>query len=219
MKIHIQSPNFKKTLSREQVDKVKDKKILILRPIKPLYNLVFERSISMAKYFEEKKKQTSIRNDTFSGFDSHIFYNPSNHIDKINNHKGTQAVNFGLMTARKNEKNNPLPSYMFGVHDGNAAYAITEKSIKMNCFAEGKLKTPSTMFFPKKSFNNIINLNIISSKNLNEAKNDEEIKNKMNFVKKGTNLNNVEMLIKQGELTKFDGTTYKRKKRKKNKIL
>lgn len=41
---------------------------------------------------------------------------------------------------------------------------ITEKSLKMNNFSEGKFVQTQTCFWPKKSYNKIINLNLLNSK-------------------------------------------------------
>ena len=45
---------------------------------------------------------------------------------------------------------------------------MTEKALKMNNFSEGKFSTSSTSFWPKKSFNKIINLNLLNSKKFKE---------------------------------------------------
>lgn len=45
---------------------------------------------------------------------------------------------------------------------------MTEKALKMNNFSEGKFSQTQTSFFPKKSFNKIINLNLINSSNFKE---------------------------------------------------
>lgn len=40
---------------------------------------------------------------------------------------------------------------------------LTDKALKMNNFSEGKFSSSSTSFWPKKSFNKIINLNLLNS--------------------------------------------------------
>lgn len=40
---------------------------------------------------------------------------------------------------------------------------MTEESLKMNNFTDAKFPNPSTCFWPKKSFNKFINLNLMNS--------------------------------------------------------
>ena len=44
-----------------------------------------------------------------------------------------------------------------------------ENSLKMNNFSEGKFAKTQTSFWPKKSFNKIINLNLITSTKFKES--------------------------------------------------
>jgi hypothetical protein len=45
---------------------------------------------------------------------------------------------------------------------------MTEKALKMNNFADGKFSTAFTSFWPKKSYNKIINLNLLNSTKFKE---------------------------------------------------
>jgi hypothetical protein len=45
---------------------------------------------------------------------------------------------------------------------------MTEKALKMNNFSDGKFSTAFTSFWPKKSFNKIINLNLLNSAKFKE---------------------------------------------------
>lgn len=67
------------------------------------------------------------------------------------------------MLSRDNENKSSLPSYMNNIHDRGSFYRITEKSLKMNKFYDGKMANASSSFIPKKSFNKIVNINMISS--------------------------------------------------------
>ncbi len=46
---------------------------------------------------------------------------------------------------------------------------LTEKTLKMNNFSEGKFSSSSTSFWPKKSFNKIVNLNLLNSTKFKET--------------------------------------------------
>lgn len=89
-------------------------------------------------------------------------YDPNKILEKVNNHKKTVTPNFNLMTSRPNE-DKILPSYMQKIHSRQATNIVTEKTLKMNNFSEGKFSQSGTSFWPKKSFNKIVNLNLLNS--------------------------------------------------------
>ena len=94
--------------------------------------------------------------------DLDINYDPHKVLDKINNHKKAVSPNFNLMTSRPND-GDPLPAYMKKIFSRQAAGMVTEQTLKMNNYAEGKFNQSQTSFWPKKSFNKIINLNLLNS--------------------------------------------------------
>lgn len=61
---------------------------------------------------------------------------------------------------------------------------ITNKALDMNKFGEGKFAQTQTCFWPKKSYNKIVNLNLLSSKKFleNVGLNQENDKGKINQV-------------------------------------
>ena len=64
---------------------------------------------------------------------------------------------------------------------------LTEDSLKMNNFAEGKFSNTNTCFWPKKSFNKIINLNLMNSTKFKEniGLNNDTANNEMdNYIQK-----------------------------------
>ncbi len=211
------TPDFQKTISREQIEKIKERKKNITPFIIPNYNLIRERIITKVIY--EKPKKIIPRIKYLKGIDSSLTYKPDLIINKIDNHSEVKSPNFKLMTSRNNNNlNNKLPTYMQNIFDRNSVDIITEKSLKLNSFSNSKFIEPYTSFFPKRSFNNIINLNLINSdkgkdKNLNdegfELKRDI-LKNSLNFYHK-----NYDELIKEGALNKFDNVTYKSIKKEK----
>lgn len=93
----------------------------------------------------------------------------------------------------------------------------------MNNFAEGKFAKTEDSFWPKKSHNKIINLNLLNSakflenvmggKNMKENSKDEI----GNYIDKSLKFynRNFEDLLKESMLSKFDGVTYKSIKRPK----
>jgi signal peptidase I len=90
---------------------------------------------------------------------------------------------------------------------------MTDRSLKMNNFAEGKFRSNYTSFWPKTSFNKIVNLNIINSGAFLEnlvggGKNLKLMGNSVQRSVKFYNRNSKE-LMKEGLLTKFDNVTFK----------
>jgi hypothetical protein len=61
---------------------------------------------------------------------------------------------------------------------------FTDKALKMNNFSEGKFSTTTTSFWPKKSFNKIINLNLLNSAKFKEnlGINTNEERNKVSEI-------------------------------------
>ncbi len=61
---------------------------------------------------------------------------------------------------------------------------VTNKALEMNMFREGKFGQTQTCFWPKKSYNKIVNLNLLSSKKFveNIGLNQENDKAKINQV-------------------------------------
>ena len=147
----------------------------------------------------------------FHGMDPGINFDPDKVIDKVNNHVIIKPPNFKLMTSRPEKKNSPLPSFMMGLHDRESVNKITEKTLKLNSFSEGKLSNAHSTFWPKKSFNNIINLNFVNSNKFKEKDFDEDLEQKKEFLKTRMNFyhKNYDALIKEGALNKFDNVTYK----------
>ena len=216
LKKEINAPDFQKTISREQREKVKQTKMTPSSYIQPNYSLVRERILTMTVY--EKPRKYIPRIKTMKGFDSLITYQPDKVINKVDNHSEPKTPNFRLMTSRFDNKESKLPTYMQNVHDRKSMEIITEKSLKLNNYPNGKFMAPTSSFFPKRSFNNIINLNMLNSENL-KGKNlkdelfesqREELKSSLNFFHK-----NYDELIKEGALSKFDNITLKTNQRRK----
>ena len=206
----ISVPDFQKTLSREQREKVKALRIINTHFISPNYSQVRERIITMTKYNKPKKYIPRIKK--MEGFDSGITFDIDSIYNKIDNHTEIKTPNFKLMTSRIDKKNSKLPTYMQNIFDRKSIDVITEKSLQLNNYSQGKFMSPSTSFFPKRSYNNIINLNLLNYENLTgrNIKDDvlesqkEQLKSSINFYNK-----NYEELIKEGGLNKFDNITYK----------
>lgn len=91
----------------------------------------------------------------------------------------------------------------------------------MNNFSLGKFAKTTDSFWPKKSYNKIINLNLLNSQKFIEnliSKNELTSKDNSltQYIDKSLKFynKNFEDLLKESLLTKFDGVTYKSIQRK-----
>ena len=175
----------------------------------PNYSLVRERALTMAVYDKPVPVRSKVK--YMKGVHSGIMFNPDLVIDKVNNHIESKSPNFKLMTSRPSKKGSPLPSYMQKNVDRKSVYIINDKSLEMNNYPNGKFMSATTSFWPKKSYNNIINLNLMRSKKFKEKDTDEALENKKELLKSQMNFShkNFDTLIKEGALNKFDNVTYK----------
>ena len=95
-------------------------------------------------------------------------YNPDKVLNKVNNHKEPTAPNFAMMVSRPTN-NTPLPSYMIKKFDRSSMYTTTDKTLELNNFSNGKFLTEYSSFYPKKSFNKIINMNLLGNEKFVES--------------------------------------------------
>jgi hypothetical protein len=204
------APNFSKLLSREQREKIKGYKANNIPYIVPNYSFVKERHVVMAIY-KKKENSKKYKKKEFIGLDSSINFNPDSFIDKCNNHLSPKVPRFKNMISRPNKKGSPLPSFMQQIHDRSSINSFTDKSLQLNKYGDGKYIPASNSFFPKKSFNNIINVGFSNSKSFKENNNDEDIQSKKKQILNKLSLNhiNYEELVKEGALRKFDNFSYK----------
>lgn len=217
-KIKNSAPDFSKIISRQEREKVKAFKIENIPFIIPNYSYVRERPIITAIY-KKAKENSKKKKKEFLGMDPSLNYNPNLIIEKYNNHLSSKTPKFKYMISRPNKKGSPLPFYMQQVHDRSAIYIVTDKSLKLNNFSNGKYIPASSTFFPKKSFNKIINVGFANSKSFKEPDTDEDIISKKIRIQQELKLNHVdyEELVNEGALSKFDNFSYKTILKKKKK--
>ena len=125
---------------------------------------------------------------------------------------------FNKMNTRPFDDGTSLPVFMKGVVSRDICNITTDISLKLNNFADGKIRGNYNTFLQKKSYNKIVNLNLMNSNafidylliNKKEAfkKNDDIIKS-LKFYNK-----NFKDLLKETSSCKFDNITYKTIKNK-----
>lgn len=147
--------NFKKTMSREQVDRAKDigRFSEKLDSLDPSYAYVRDRAITMVIYDQHKKKidkRDNLREKI--KVDPSFFYDATETYNKIKINSGANAPKFALMSSRP-INSDPLPSYMKKLFNRAAINMTTEKTLKLNNYSEGQFLQQFTSFKQKKSFN------------------------------------------------------------------
>ena len=199
--------DFSKKLSREQYDNLfKDKEVVPFTI--PNYSQVEPRCLTMVSYSSKINKKKIKKK--LKGIDNTLFYNPDKIINKVNNHKEVSVPNFKIMVSRPDDQG-PLPSYMIKKFDRASLETITQKGLKMNGYANVGFKTYSSSFYPKKSFNKIINYNLLNSEKfvdsnldglLDKMNNNKQIKKLVEFY----SINNEDNL---DTYPKFDAITFR----------
>ena len=118
-----------------------------------------------------------------------------------------------LYTEFEQETYNKLPFFMKKIYTRVGAHSLTEETLKMNHFSNGKFSSNFSSFWPHKSFNKIINLNIMNSEKFieNAFGNKKNMEKKNDILAKSMKFytKNYEELLKESLLSKFDNVTYK----------
>ena len=170
------------------------------------------RTVMMVSYDTGKipKKIQS----TFKGVDHSLTYNLDKLFNKYNNHKPVSVPLFKNMVSRPMDNNDPLPSFMKNMFTRAGATATTDKTLKMNNFAEGTFMEPYSSFYGKKSFNKMINLSMIGAENLDQNFIDtkSEFGSIGNYLSKSMRFysKNYDDLVSENQLEKFDNVTLKK---------
>lgn len=207
----IKAPNFKTMISREHLDSIQDKQGSLVPFSLPNFKQVRERPIMMVVYDQVRYKK--LKKSEFKGVDLGFNYDPNKVLDKVNNHTKIHPPNFNLMTSRPCDEG-PLPGYMKKNFSRSSCYEFSELSLKMNNYSNSTFLDPSTSFWPKVSFNKVINLNLLKSSKLMS---DSIGKTKLGNTVTGRALKfyhkNFKDLLKDEILNKFDGITLKSNRR------
>ena len=212
----IKGPDLKKMLSREALDKLNDDKSPVVPYLLPNFSPIHGRHIMMVVYDRKKHKINRSKAASLGRIDNTFYYNPNDILTKINNYVSSHPPNFKLMTSRPDDED-PLPSYMKRIYSRNSCYDITQLSLKLNNYKNRGFTTMHSSFWPKKSYNKIVNLNLLKSKKFlnnvignqnNLLKQFKGLKTSLKFYNK-----NYEDILRENFLERFDNVTYKSIKR------
>jgi hypothetical protein len=200
--------NFEKTISREKISKIysKEKYLDILNV--PNYTAVHERPI-MLTFYNTPKNSNKLK--IFKGLETNYNYDANKAYNIRRDHSSERVPDFNLIIPRPYDKKNPLPSFMQKIYDREAIYCLNDKTLEFNEYSKQRLGNTDSSFFPKTSYNNLVNMKMMVSNNFEEdygidelRKKKEEMKAKMKFGYKS-----LEKMVKEGGLKKFDNITLK----------
>ena len=222
-KSRIKAPDFSKNLSRESLDKLKEKDDTIVPYLIPDYSQVRPKPKMMVSYSKKNTRHKIYKNQSskIKSVNSSLYYDADKAIENVNNHTTIHSPDFSLMTSRPID-NDPLPSYMKKIVDRSG---LSEFSLNMNNYKNRDFGTMRTSFFPKQSFNKMINLNLLRSKkffgNIIFGEKRKKFKKNNPLLAKVIRFyrNNFENVILERNLKKFDNVTYKGIDNNKNKFI
>ena len=168
--------SFAKNLSREQYYFVRRNREGVRPFFNPKYNLVEPRSLTMVSF--NKKLKGKSKPKRLEGIDIVLFFDPDKIISKVNSHRENSVPIFKYMSDKNDEKGK-LPSYMHNIFNRGSLEIMTEKGLKMNNFSKADIKNDYSTFCRKKSFNKIINFELLKNEKINEDTNLENLTKKL----------------------------------------
>ena len=215
-------PDFSKGISREKRDRIfsPNHGKVVEQFHSPNYSQTFEKSPMMVSYSTSHIRSRDKDNENLVSaikFDPAMSYNFDKCFDKYNNHKTIHSMSFKNMLSRPNG-DDPLPSYMKGIYSKASWYGTTEKTLKMNNYANSKTHDSYTSFFPKRSYNKNINLNLLNSDKIDvkTVDNKNEFTKLTNFLMKTMKYyKRFDDLYNGTDLKKFDNISLRTNKRTK----
>ena len=142
--------NFDKMLSREYVNKLKRQKKNIYGVLSPKYDAIKPRCIMKVIYEKKKKNKKYIKKEFKSDYNQMVF-NIDKYYNNYNNHFPPKNIYLGKITGRRTD--DILPTYMLDQYNRNSFNTYSEKSLKMNNFANGEYLPQKSSFNDKRTFN------------------------------------------------------------------
>ena len=170
---HIKgSVSFKKMLSRDYLNRLGVQKVDgIYSTISPSYDLVEPKCIMKVSYSNKRNNSPN----TFKGLGVEATFDMDKMFFKYNNHNPPKGFKFDKRIGRGHSLDEKLPLFMSGQVDRNSCYNFNDKNLKLNYYANGRLRQLISCLNEKKSFN-------FKLKD-NKEEETEEQKNFENFAK------------------------------------
>ena len=171
VKIPCHTINFAKILSREKFYKTSRNKEGIRPFFSPKYTLVEPRSLTMVSY--NKKSERKIPSKRIKGINNDLYFDIDKVLNKINNHRENRVLLF--KNSAEKYRNEKLPLHMNNLFNRQSLESITDKGLEMNNFALSERTADFSTFCKKKSYNKVINYNLLRNERKEQYTNLEKI--------------------------------------------
>ena len=186
-KCPVHTLNFSKIMPREKIYKNSRNEEGIRPFFSPKYTLVEPRSLTMVSYNKKPNGKPVIKR--FEGINNNVYFNIDKVLNKVNNHKENKVILFrNLKDIYRNKK---LPLHMNNLYNRTSLETITDKGLAMNNFSSSEKTSDFSTFGKQKSYNKLINLNLLRNERRNNflglekiaktLSNKYSIKNQMEF--------------------------------------
>ena len=206
--------SFNKMLSRRYVDKVRSPKMAShCYNLNPNYSYLDPKNFGDIKYKNIKKPLTP----RFNGLRGELIYNIRMN---FNNHLNSpKYVNFDKMLGRDSEIMDEFPVYMNKIYSRNSVDSMSEKSLKMNNYINGRLRNQVSTFNDKKSFNIRIKSGNICNNSNDANKKDENSKKEKRLDNYNKNIEKIFKKLILDNITENNNKNCELTKLKKNVVL
>ena len=202
--------NFSKIMPREKFYKNSRNEEGIRPFFTPKYTLVEPRSLTMVSYNKKTEGKPPLKR--FEGISNNLYFDIDKVLNKVNNHRENKVILF--KNSKEKYRNEKLPLHMNNLFNRTSLETITDKGLEMNNFSASEKNSDYSTFCKKKSYNKMINLNLMRNERRNDflglekiAKtlwNKHRIKNQMEFYLKNLDEDKVQFTGKT-----FDSITLK----------
>ena len=221
-KLFKMAPDFRNSLSREKIDKLHQKLVFDHPDILfPNYSYVQPKVKNLVNYSTSNTNCNKQRQNDYEQMriNSSSLYNATKCFELYKPSKCRVVPSFKKMCSRPIDNKDPLPSFMKNLYGKIGSYLTTDKTLKMNNFANGKYLSSDNITMNKKSYNKYINLSLlksdmISSDNLKDRSEFKNLVSNVGYVHnfKGKSYfykYNYDQLKDSINLNKFDKITLK----------
>jgi hypothetical protein len=209
-KYPVHTLDFAKIMPREKFYKNSRNEEGIRPFFTPKYTLVEPRSLTMVSYNKKSERKPPLKR--FEGISNNLYFDIDKVLNRVNNHRENKVILF--KNSKVKYRNEKLPLHMNNLFNRTSLETITDKGLEMNNFSASEKNSDYSTFCKKKSYNKMINVNLMRSERRNDflglekfAKtlwNKHRIKNQMEFYLKNLDEDKVQFTGKT-----FDSITLK----------
>ena len=120
-----------------------------------------------------KKSERKIPSKRIKGINNDLYFDIDKVLNKINNHRENRVLLF--KNSAEKYRNEKLPLHMNNLFNRQSLESITDKGLEMNNFALSERTADFSTFCKKKSYNKMINYNLLRNERKEQYTNLEKI--------------------------------------------